>query len=142
MRHEGPATSFSPTLRPVSNSSLFGVATTDSTRVPQFEFSADESGLPGVVPRASATTAGAFESSRPVAPDGGGGGGDVDGGAGDVDGGAPSGGDSPSDPGGTPGRRNFRVGCGATLESALTCPLLMVLLLRRRERPPLEPRAS
>ncbi len=150
----GPATSLSPTLRPVSNSSLFGVATTDSTRVPRFEFSADESGLPGVVPRASATTAGAFESSRPVAPDGGGGdvdggasdvdGGasDVDGGAGDVEGGAPSGGDSASDPGGTPGRRNFRVGCGATLESALTFPLLMVLLLRRRARPPLEPRAS
>jgi len=121
----GPASSLSPTLRPVSNSSLFGVATTDSTRVPQLEFNADESGPPGVVPRSSATTAGAFESSLLGAPDGG---------RGDVDGSVPDGGGSPSDPGGAPGRRNFRVGCGTTLDSALSLPLLMVLRLRRRAR--------
>jgi len=121
----GPASSLSPALRPVSNSSLFGVATTDSTRVPQLEFNADESGPPGVVPRSSATTAGAFESSLFGAPDGG---------RGDVDGGVPDGGGSPSDPGGAPGRRNFRVGCGTTPDSALSLPLLMVLRLRRRAR--------
>lgn len=119
----GPPTALASTLRPTSGSSLFGAAATPPMLAPGFEFGADESGPPGAVLRATARTAGAFETSRVGAPDGG---------VLEEDAGVAPGAD-----GGATARRDLKVGCGASPGAPLTFLLLVVvvMLLRRGGRP-------
>lgn len=118
----GPASALTSTYRPVLGSSLFRVTPTPAMLAPAFEFGGDGSGVPGVMARATAMTAGAFETGSVEPADGGV---TLDAGVSDDDGGVES--QSPRR------RRLLQVGCSASPGGSAV--LFALLLLRRKQRP-------
>lgn len=108
----GPASALTTTHRPVQGSSLFAAAQTPATLAPDFEFIGDGAGPAGVVARATATTAGAFETGSVAA---------TDAGVMDADGGLE-----------LPRRRQLQVGCGVTPGGSAALFGLLLLMSRRR----------